>query len=93
MSMPSANSFLSVLFMVRKNWICEKKKKKFLFMCSSQHLNLFYPPSLGDSLNSCLVAVIAVDPEVLKEWAASEGIKVVPLSTVRFEHFLCFHTK
>ncbi|EXB52560.1 Long chain acyl-CoA synthetase 7 [Morus notabilis] len=29
----------------------------------------------GDSLNSCLVAVVAVDPEVLKEWAASEGIK------------------
>lgn len=29
----------------------------------------------GDSLNSCLVAVVAVDPEVLKEWADSEGIK------------------
>ncbi|THG01580.1 hypothetical protein TEA_029760 [Camellia sinensis var. sinensis] len=29
----------------------------------------------GDSLNSCLVAVVAVEPEVLKEWADSEGIK------------------
>ncbi|XP_031260670.1 long chain acyl-CoA synthetase 7, peroxisomal-like isoform X1 [Pistacia vera] len=29
----------------------------------------------GDSFNSCLVAVVAVDPDVLKAWAASEGIK------------------
>ncbi|XP_042054102.1 long chain acyl-CoA synthetase 6, peroxisomal-like isoform X1 [Salvia splendens] len=29
----------------------------------------------GDSLNSYLVAVICVDPDVLKEWAASENIK------------------
>ncbi|XP_062084757.1 long chain acyl-CoA synthetase 7, peroxisomal-like [Humulus lupulus] len=29
----------------------------------------------GDSFNSCLVAVVAVDPDILKEWAASEGIK------------------
>ncbi|XP_010025189.2 long chain acyl-CoA synthetase 7, peroxisomal isoform X1 [Eucalyptus grandis] len=29
----------------------------------------------GDSLNSCLVAVVAVDLEVLKEWAASQGIE------------------
>ncbi|XP_004304992.1 PREDICTED: long chain acyl-CoA synthetase 6, peroxisomal [Fragaria vesca subsp. vesca] len=29
----------------------------------------------GDSFKSCLVAIVAVDPDVLKEWAASEGIK------------------
>nr|AIU99507.1 Long-Chain Acyl-CoA Synthetase [Salvia miltiorrhiza] len=29
----------------------------------------------GDSLNSYLVAVICVDPDVLKDWAASENIK------------------
>ncbi|XP_052189751.1 long chain acyl-CoA synthetase 6, peroxisomal isoform X1 [Diospyros lotus] len=29
----------------------------------------------GDSLNSSLVAVVSLDPEVLNAWAASEGIK------------------
>ncbi|KAJ8491291.1 hypothetical protein OPV22_013012 [Ensete ventricosum] len=29
----------------------------------------------GDSLNSCLVAIVAVDQDILKAWAASEGIK------------------
>ncbi|WCJ23723.1 long-chain acyl-CoA synthetase 6 [Euphorbia peplus] len=29
----------------------------------------------GDSLKSSLVAIVAVDPEVLKAWASSEGIK------------------
>ncbi|KAI3701985.1 hypothetical protein L6452_27532 [Arctium lappa] len=29
----------------------------------------------GDSLNSSLVAIASVDPDVMKEWAASEGIK------------------
>ncbi|KAF7043261.1 hypothetical protein CFC21_052645 [Triticum aestivum] len=29
----------------------------------------------GDSFNSCLVAVVAVEPEVLKSWAALEGIQ------------------
>ncbi|KAF3484632.1 hypothetical protein F2Q69_00056184 [Brassica cretica] len=29
----------------------------------------------GDSFNSSLVAIVAVDPDVLKDWAASEDIK------------------
>ncbi|KAM7485560.1 hypothetical protein LguiA_001569 [Lonicera macranthoides] len=29
----------------------------------------------GDSLNSSLVAIVSVDPDVLKSWAATEGIK------------------
>ncbi|CAH8324595.1 unnamed protein product [Eruca vesicaria subsp. sativa] len=29
----------------------------------------------GDSFNSSLVAIVAVDPDVMKEWAAAEGIK------------------
>ncbi|KAK3021591.1 hypothetical protein RJ639_046298 [Escallonia herrerae] len=29
----------------------------------------------GDSMNSSLVAVVSVDPEILKNWAAAEGIK------------------
>ncbi|TVU50842.1 hypothetical protein EJB05_02233, partial [Eragrostis curvula] len=29
----------------------------------------------GDSLNSSIVAIIAIEPEVLKAWAASEGIQ------------------
>lgn len=32
---------------------------------------------LGDSLNSSLVAVVAVEPDVMKDWASSEGIEVV----------------
>ena len=35
--------------------------------------------SAGDSFNSSLVAVVSVDPDVLKEWATSEGIKVIDL--------------
>ncbi|KAI3715462.1 hypothetical protein L6452_22445 [Arctium lappa] len=29
----------------------------------------------GDSFNSCLVAIVSVDPDMLKAWAAKEGIK------------------
>lgn len=32
---------------------------------------------IGDSLNSCLVAVVSVEPDSLKDWAVSEGIKVI----------------
>lgn len=30
----------------------------------------------GDSFNSSLVGIVAVEPEVMKAWAASEGIQV-----------------
>ncbi|CAN8255732.1 unnamed protein product [Cochlearia groenlandica] len=29
----------------------------------------------GDSFNSTLVAIVSVDPDVMKDWAASEGVK------------------
>ncbi|ONI04510.1 hypothetical protein PRUPE_6G325200 [Prunus persica] len=34
----------------------------------------------GDSFNSCLVVIVVVDPDVLKAWAASAGIKYEDLS-------------
>lgn len=39
----------------------------------------------GDSFNSSLVAVIAVDPDVLKNWAASEGIKYEDLGQLCYD--------
>lgn len=33
-------------------------------------------PMLGDSFNSALVAIVSVDQDALKAWAASEGIQV-----------------
>lgn len=41
----------------------------------------------GDSLNSCLVAVISVDPDALNAWAAEEGIKCEDLEQ------LCRHPR
>nr|GEV36131.1 long chain acyl-CoA synthetase 7, peroxisomal [Tanacetum cinerariifolium] len=41
----------------------------------------------GDSLNSSLVAIISVDPDVMKDWAASEGIKYDDLAQ------LCNHPR
>lgn len=35
---------------------------------------------VGDSFNSSLVAIVSVDPDVMKDWAASEGIKVLFLT-------------
>lgn len=52
-----------------------------LFLSPFVDLFLFHANSClilfsGDSLNSSLVAIVSVEQEVLKAWAASEGIKV-----------------
>lgn len=62
-------------------------KRKTLLSSLYSHLTGFYftsaisQPSenvsiIGDSFNSSLVAIVSVDPDVMKDWAASEGIKV-----------------
>lgn len=70
--MQNANLFLNASFMVRKH------KPNLHEDLVSQSYQLLHVSS-GDSLNSCLVAVVAVDPDVLKEWASSEEIKVLQL--------------
>lgn len=70
MCMQSVNLSLSALYMVRRF---------FLFALSNSDLffQLTVLMFIGDSLNSCLVAVVCVEPDVLKDWAASENIKVI----------------
>lgn len=56
--------------------IVNKFSKSFclVYGLSFPHLTCYH--FSGDSFNSSLVAVVSVDPDVLKSWAASEGIKV-----------------
>lgn len=73
MYMQSANSLPSALYMVR-NWSSTAGYSLSLsFGLLTDYLLLL----VGDSLNSSLVAVVSVDQDVLKAWAASEGIKVL----------------
>ena len=75
MYMQSANSLPSALYMVRK-WSSTAGYSLSLaltFGLLTDYLLLL----VGDSLNSSLVAVVSVDQDVLKAWAASEGIKVL----------------
>lgn len=75
MYMQSANSLPSALYMVR-NWSSTSGYSLSLslsFGLLTDYLLLL----VGDSLNSSLVAVVSVDQDVLKAWAASEGIKVL----------------
>lgn len=51
----------------------------FFFTCALSQPSLKCLLMLGDSFNSSLVAIVAVDPDVLKDWAASEDIKVLLL--------------
>lgn len=74
MYMPSASLLVSALSMVRK------QGSPICFLCLVYHpssapdLNML--PMLGDSFNSALVAIVSVDQDALKAWAASEGIQV-----------------
>ena len=69
--MLNANLLASVLYMVRQLGL--------IISCSpfSSLLTLQLFCLVGDSLNSSLVAIVSVDQDVLKAWAASEGIKVI----------------
>lgn len=90
MSTPSASSLLSALYMVIFMTPYELKPS-ILSSCIPNAVNLY----AGDSFNSSLVAIVAVEPEVLKAWAASEGIQV-KISLNSCLHFSptenCFYT-
>lgn len=77
MCMQSVNLSHNALCMVRKQKLLAKSGSHLFSHLS----NLIY---IGDSLNSCLVAVVCVDPDVLKDWAASENIKVIVSKTSLF---------
>jgi hypothetical protein len=71
MYMQNASSLPSALYMVRKWSFTAGYSLSFGLL--TDYLLLL----VGDSLNSSLVAVVSVDPDILQAWAASEGIKVL----------------
>ena len=69
--MLSASSLPNALYMV--------KLHSFILAVAINHGHKFSEAlylGAGDSFNSFLVAIVAVEPDVLKAWAASEGIQV-----------------
>lgn len=78
--MRSASSLHSVSFMVRWYTMNDNPNRPPLSALPSSSritkktMRLLV---IGDSLNSSLVAIVSVDPDALKAWAASEGIEVI----------------
>jgi hypothetical protein len=59
-------------------------KPSILYVCIPKAVYL----DAGNSFNSSLVAIVAVEPEVLKPWAAaSEGIQALKTFSRREEEF------
>ncbi|WVZ54488.1 hypothetical protein U9M48_005275, partial [Paspalum notatum var. saurae] len=67
----SASSLLNALYMVKFMNPYELKASSIIMV----HVLKLVDVDAGDSFNSSLVAIVAVEPEVLKAWAASEGIQ------------------
>ena len=63
--------FIAQCFIYGKTMRFDNFLLSFLFRC--WHLIVL----IGDILNSSLVAIVSVDQDVLKAWAATEGIKVI----------------
>lgn len=86
MFMPSVNLFPSVSFTVsNKTVLYQQHIYIYIYnICASSlvlFLNRVRVSIVGDSFNSNLVAIVSVDPDVMKDWAASQGIKVLLLLT------------
>eukprot|EP01018_Ginkgo_biloba_P036629 Gb_32724 [translate_table: standard] len=83
---PDANSIMLPFHLHHRYWpsMVDSAVSKPRHQYSS--IKISSVPS-GDSLNSNLVAVVAVEPDILKAWAESEGIKYEDLNQ------LCAHPR
>ena len=84
MSTLNASSLLSAFYMVLFMTLYEdyELKPSILYVCIPKAVYL----DAGNSFNSSLVAIVAVEPEVLKPWAAaSEGIQALKTFSRREE--------